>query len=658
MRGKRHGGAGVAPSIVAILLALTACKRDGQRGPTHATERGDTDALLALAPAGARFAVVVSPRALGLVDDARARLRAVAPIDPAIASAMGYLDRYLAAEFGLPEGGGVEALGLTRARGLAWFGLTDDDVVAILPVADRARFAQALGGQVGSDGTDVLPFGERRLQCRETRGVYACADRLELLDRLGTGSLVGRPAMAGDRGDVEFLLLPTGTEGPTAVEVAATVALEPGGLIARARTRGGLPPEFTAMAGKPTRLKPGRASGFLALTLPDGLRDAVRGDTMAGAIVAALAGPITAVVPSGVADVDLRVPLRDAGPIRQLLDNCDRLPLPPTATLRRDGDACVATMTAPYQLTATARIEGDVLRISRARGAVPRATGPEPTALGRELADGAWHAVAWGRGSIVTMIPPGIEAAVTDDAEVEVERLGAQLRVRAYAYLTELGLGLRVERDGLAIVVGARTVFTNPAPVIDAMMGLIPRALTSAPVGDDLGALARAHAGSPLADDLAAGPAGLTMPVAGVGILAAVAIPPFLDYMNASKRSEAELNLNAIQKAALRAFAEDDAFPIGAVGPTPAAPCCESPDRRCPADPAAWSREPVWRALGFAVTRPSLYRYSYRGDGRSLVATAESDLDCDGVTAAFTLRGVVGPDGRPEFVLERPTNRD
>lgn len=28
------------------------------------------------------------------------------------------------------------------------------------------------------------------------------------------------------------------------------------------------------------------------------------------------------------------------------------------------------------------------------------------------------------------------------------------------------------------------------------------------------------------------------------------------------------------------------------------------------------------------------------------------------LTATFTLRGVVEPDGRPAFVLERPANRD
>ena len=42
----------------------------------------------------------------------------------------------------------------------------------------------------------------------------------------------------------------------------------------------------------------------------------------------------------------------------------------------------------------------------------------------------------------------------------------------------------------------------------------------------------------------------LMIVVAIIGILAAVAIPAFLDYMKKSKRSEAELNLNSSEKGA------------------------------------------------------------------------------------------------------------
>ena len=54
----------------------------------------------------------------------------------------------------------------------------------------------------------------------------------------------------------------------------------------------------------------------------------------------------------------------------------------------------------------------------------------------------------------------------------------------------------------------------------------------------------------------------LMIVVAIIGILAAVAIPKFLDYMNVSKRSEAEVNLDAIRKGAEAEAMENKSFPV------------------------------------------------------------------------------------------------
>lgn len=143
-----------------------------------------------------------------------------------------------------------------------------------------------------------------------------------------------------------------------------------------------------------------------------------------------------------------------------------------------------------------------------------------------------------------------------------------------------------------------------------------------------------------------------------LGILAAVAIPSFLDYQRKSKRSEAELNLRAIEKAALRAFAENAAFPTGTAGPTPAAPCCTEAGRRCRPDPTLWQDAP-WTELDFEVVAPHYYQYAYTGtaDGQRFTATATGDLDCDGVEVVYQLVGSVAG-GSPTFALVRPARAD
>ena len=55
----------------------------------------------------------------------------------------------------------------------------------------------------------------------------------------------------------------------------------------------------------------------------------------------------------------------------------------------------------------------------------------------------------------------------------------------------------------------------------------------------------------------------LMIVVAIIGILAAVAIPAFLEYMKRSKTTEASLNLNKIGKAAKRVKGEIGTLPGG-----------------------------------------------------------------------------------------------
>src|SRR5690242_8577148 len=120
----------------------------------------------------------------------------------------------------------------------------------------------------------------------------------------------------------------------------------------------------------------------------------------------------------------------------------------------------------------------------------------------------------------------------------------------------------------------------------------------------------------------------LMIVVAIIGILAAVAIPAFLDYMKRSKSSEAGLNLNKVGKSAKRVFGEIGSFPAGngallpAGGGGPGNHCCggkggvnatpgPTVNNKCTSDPAAFKADAGWASLEFSVDEASQYRYSY-----------------------------------------------
>jgi type II secretory pathway pseudopilin PulG len=144
-----------------------------------------------------------------------------------------------------------------------------------------------------------------------------------------------------------------------------------------------------------------------------------------------------------------------------------------------------------------------------------------------------------------------------------------------------------------------------------------------------------------------------------IGILAAVAIPQFLHMQKKSKKSEAELNLLAIQKALKARFAHNAGFVVGSSGETPATSCCDSGrrDRKCEPDLALWEGNPVWDELLFDVTTPHDFRYEYQGTAESFTARAIGDLDCDLDEIEYVLTGEV-VNGNPVFTLTKPVQTD
>ncbi len=167
----------------------------------------------------------------------------------------------------------------------------------------------------------------------------------------------------------------------------------------------------------------------------------------------------------------------------------------------------------------------------------------------------------------------------------------------------------------------------------------------------------------------------LMIVVAIIGILAAVAIPAFLDYMKKGKRSEAEVNLGAIQKGAKSGYFEDSMFPdptatgVGGsyAGVTPAATCCGvTAQNRCTVDIDQWrsgdSAAPYeWDLLNFSVDEQHYFRYQYtasgNGDTSVYTAYAIGDLDCDGEDMSYTVLGSAAG-GVPTTTLTKPARAE
>ena len=72
------------------------------------------------------------------------------------------------------------------------------------------------------------------------------------------------------------------------------------------------------------------------------------------------------------------------------------------------------------------------------------------------------------------------------------------------------------------------------------------------------------------------------------------------------------------------------------------------------ADPDSFRADAGWLALDFSVDEPGQYQYSYQGNALAPTAYALGDVDCDGVTATYTLQMTKTSTGNPQQNLIPP----
>src|SRR4051812_31611822 len=98
--------------------------------------------------------------------------------------------------------------------------------------------------------------------------------------------------------------------------------------------------------------------------------------------------------------------------------------------------------------------------------------------------------------------------------------------------------------------------------------------------------------------------------VAIIGILAAVAIPAFMDYMKKSKKTEAALQLNKIAKNNKVYFTTKADYAPSAAGAKPGSDggACSATGGKFAVD-STWPADTGWASLDFQVDEPNLFTY-------------------------------------------------
>lgn len=483
-------------ALWAGLAVLVACAGEPAKPPGKpvakpAAAADERDVLWALAPAGSKVGIVVSPRGLALIE------HAVLAVQDLLASSPDFAELNAELMLGMLRVLGttnptLAGLGLGRDRGLAVFVGPDQQVTQVLPVADRDRFLQATHGTRGADGDTIAGMA-----CKTLEGRYVCAERRDSLAGLGRRALDALRARDPARGDLELVV-----HGKLGIDVVAAIELERGEAIVRGTARG-VPAASAELLGAPIRPRPGAetAAGFGVVNLTPVLAKLpalplITGLTLAD-VARALEGPLTFVVGAGTSDAGIRVPLRDVAPVKAVIEHCGSLLR--KVGLRgqvRDG-VCEVQATTGFVLEAW--VDGSELRIG-ARGA-PAATPLVATRLSRELAQGAWSAALFGRGIVTdlrTLLGAAVQAAPDFEAAMRFARVA-----------NELGAGVRRDGDALRFVAGARTIWSNPDDVVQKMLAIAPSEVMTGKAAEIVRATAAAAPGSPLAHDLKAGMAGL-----------------------------------------------------------------------------------------------------------------------------------------------------
>ena len=132
----------------------------------------------------------------------------------------------------------------------------------------------------------------------------------------------------------------------------------------------------------------------------------------------------------------------------------------------------------------------------------------------------------------------------------------------------------------------------------------------------------------------------LMIVVAIIGVIAAIALPTFMDYLSKSKRSEAETQLALIRDKTKTFMITSPTFPPGSTTSQPGndGTACATNGKFPIVPQSVWNTDAAWSSLDFHIDEESAFTYHNVTDGTTFDSvTAVGDLDCDGTFIQYQL---------------------
>lgn len=138
----------------------------------------------------------------------------------------------------------------------------------------------------------------------------------------------------------------------------------------------------------------------------------------------------------------------------------------------------------------------------------------------------------------------------------------------------------------------------------------------------------------------------LMIVVAIIGILAAVAIPAFMEYMKKAKGSEGRINMNHLAKNAKAFYVDNSSFATGTATVGVLGSCVQTGNGSnagigqfsatdATVTAAFITATTPFAKMEFKVDEAFRFTYNYNGVAATFGAVAQADLDCDQTTFAL-----------------------